>query len=171
MKRFIVIAILVSISLMFGCKGSKSSDDEEMTNALRVGVKYACPIKILTENIYSDKIIINFDGGNSTVDANTGKWTGNGVHVEFTMNKATGDKLPTGTFTIGEDIIEAKYSEDFNNDGPNYMPLLQLEEGILTSSYNAGIYTFDFTGVDQNDSTIVMNYSDGLSYTFDYSDK
>lgn len=168
MKKLVILIVLSSLVLVFGCK---SNNNDKMTNAFRVGVKYACPLKLLTENIYKDNIHIYLDGGSSYVDELTGKWQGHGAHFMFIMPKTTGSGLPTGTFSIGDEISEASYCEDFNNVGPNYNPVYQLKEGILTTSYANGKYTLDFCGFDTQDSVVLLNFSDGLSFVFDYSDE
>lgn len=172
MKKVFAIVALVSLALVFGCSDSSSNSDE-VKNAFKVGNKFSCPLKLLTESLFDDEIYVYLDGGNSSPDFETGKWSGNGPRMMFVFKRLTkaNTDIPTGTLTLGENISEIKYCENYNNDGEVYTPVYDFKDGILKSTKSGTNYIFNFTGVDQNDSIVIMNFTNPVSYVFDWANE
>jgi len=174
MKKIFAIVAFVSLALVFSCSGSSSSSTyKELNNEFRVGINYPCPINLLTESLFEDEIYVYLDGGNSSPDFETGKWSGNGPRMMFVFERTdiSSTNIPIGTLTLGVGIKEIQYCENYNNDGEVYTPIYNIKDGILKSTKSGQNYIFNFTGVDQNDSVVMMNFTNPVSYIFDWANE
>lgn len=172
MKKLFAIFALFTLALVFGCK-KDTNEITEHDNWFKVGNKYACPLKLLTESLFDDEIYVYLDGGISNPDFETGKWTGNGPRMMFVFDRTdkSSTNIPIGTLTLGNGIRQIQYCENFNNEGEPYTPVFDFKDGILKSTKAGQNYIFDFTGVDTQDSVVRMNFTGVVSYIFDWANE